>query len=434
MASVSDLELDLYCLSDPGREPSKQVNEDSGQTANTSFGTLALVCDGMGGHAHGQAASRAAVGTIIEHLSQPTGGRTPGAALVEAIQRANHIVYEQGGGPDVEGRPGTTCVAVLIHQGGAEIAHVGDSRMYLLRGAQIYRMTRDHSVVQQMVDAGMITAEQALEHPDSNRITRALGMAPTVDVELRAGPLELAPGDLFLLASDGLTDLVSDNEILSIATNRGPEGLETTCRALVDMANLRGGHDNITVLVARVLRVPTKDIAQAPVAQTTPEAFAGPKTLVDGGASPTEVEAPATLASATLDSSPERAAPWPHGDSGAGRTVPGNIAAPGSPGNVPAAGYPHPPARTDTEPGLTQSPFHSSSDSDRGRFVSDYPGRVSQFSGKGKVVLLLAALFTLFIVGAIVLWWIVQTLSKPESVTRFDPMFREAPAESDRFT
>lgn len=425
MASVSDLELDLYCLSDPGREPSKQVNEDSGQAAATSFGTLALVCDGMGGHAHGQAASRAAVSAIIEQLSQPADARTPGAALVEAIQRANHTVYEQGGGPEVEGRPGTTCVAVLMHKGGAEIAHVGDSRCYLLRGGQIYRLTRDHSVVQQMVDAGMISAEQALEHPDSNRITRALGMAPTVEVELHAGSFEVATGDIFLLASDGLTDLVNDAEILSIVINRGAEGLETACRALIDMANLRGGHDNITVLLVRVLRVPTRDIASAPVPQTAPHAFSGPKTVVDRGAPATHVEAPATLASATLDSSPEHAAPWPQAEPGPGHTLPGNVA---------ARGYPAVAGRTDTEPGLTQSPFHPASDSGRGRFMSDYPGRPSQLSRKGKVVLLLAALFTIFIVGSIVLWWIVQTLSKPASKIGSEPLFPEAPAESDRFT
>jgi serine/threonine protein phosphatase PrpC len=117
-------------------------------------------------------------------------------------------------------------------------------------------MTRDHSVVQQMLDANMITEEQALEHPDSNRITRALGMAPEVDVELRKGPLPIAAGDVFLLTSDGLTDLVSDQELLSVATNRGAEGLQAACQALVNTANMRGGHDNITVLMLKMAQKP----------------------------------------------------------------------------------------------------------------------------------------------------------------------------------
>ncbi len=241
MPSVSDPEVELFCVSDPGREPTKQVNEDSGRATRTRLGHLALVCDGMGGHAHGQAASQAAVDTVIERLSHPPFDRAPGPALVQAIQHANHVVYQQGGGPTVEGRPGTTCVAVLVHAGGAEIAHVGDSRVYLIRSGQIYRMTRDHSVVQQLVDAGMLSAEQAVEHPDANRITRALGMAPTVEVELYPGPFEVGPGDLFLLVSDGLTDLVPDPEIASVVNNRVGEGLAAACQALVDLANLRGG-------------------------------------------------------------------------------------------------------------------------------------------------------------------------------------------------
>ena len=103
MPSVSDPEVELFCVSDPGREPTKQVNEDSGRTTRTRLGHLALVCDGMGGHAHGQAASQAAVDTIIEQLSRPPFDRPPGPALAQAIQQANHVVYQQGGGPGYSG-------------------------------------------------------------------------------------------------------------------------------------------------------------------------------------------------------------------------------------------------------------------------------------------------------------------------------------------
>ena len=403
MPSVSEPEVDLFCLSDPGREPTKQVNEDSGRATRTRLGHLALVCDGMGGHAHGQAASQAAVDTIIERLSHPPFDRAPGPALAQAIQHANQVVYQQGGGPTIEGRPGTTCVAVLVHAGGAEIAHVGDSRVYLMRGGQIYRMTRDHSVVQQLVDAGMLSAEQALTHPDANRITRALGMAPTVEVELYPGPFEVSAGDLFLLASDGLTDLVSDAEISSVVVSRVGEGLPAACRALIDLANLRGGHDNITVLMIRIVRAERPaTVAQSPVAPpgTRPPSFGGPKTLVDD-TSPTQVDPPRTVTESTLGSSPTHDLPGP----------PLPLA---NPAEAPQRAIPAdtaPGTTRDTEPGLAHPPFHAQGGSSGGQFLSEYPSRVAKLSKNGKILLVLAAVFTLLIVGSIVLWWIVRAVS-----------------------
>src|SRR5690606_37277713 len=115
-----------------------------------------------GGHSHGQAASRTAVHTIFGKLTEGAPELSPGQALVRAIQAANQAVYREGGEASVEARPGSTCVAVLMHAGGGEPAHVADFRVYLMRGERIYRMTRDHSVVQQLLDAGMISEEQAL--------------------------------------------------------------------------------------------------------------------------------------------------------------------------------------------------------------------------------------------------------------------------------
>jgi len=421
MPSVSDPEVDLFCVSDPGREPTKQVNEDSGRATRTRLGHLALVCDGMGGHAHGQAASQAAVDTIIEWLSQPPFDRPPGPALAQAIQQANHVVYQQGGGPAIEGRPGTTCVAVLVHNGGAEIAHVGDSRVYLIRGAQIYRMTRDHSVVQQLVDAGMLSAEQALTHPDANRITRALGMAPTVDVELYPGPFEVGPGDLFILASDGLTDLVPDPEILGVVQNRLGEGLPVACQALVDLANLRGGHDNITVLMLRVQNVQRPLVAPSPVVLpgARAQAFGGPKTVVDQDTSPTQVDAPPTITGDALQSSPTHdlpGPPLPLGNAPAPRATPPGDTAPGT--------------TRDTEPGLEHSPFHPASPSTGGHFLSEYPSRVAKLSKNGKILLVLAAVFTLLIVGSIVLWWIVRAVSHTPATPSSLLRTRTPPVES----
>src|SRR5690606_32756792 len=114
-------------------------------------------------------------------------------------------------------RPGSTVVAVLVHEGGAEVAHVGDSRLYLVHAGAISQVTKDHSMVQQMVDHNLIRAEDAAKHPDANKILRALGIAKEVEVEVRPEPVAYAAGDVFVLCSDGLSDLVEPAEILQIA-------------------------------------------------------------------------------------------------------------------------------------------------------------------------------------------------------------------------
>src|SRR5262249_35026883 len=140
-----------------------------------------------------------------------------------------------------------------------DVAHVGDSRAYVIRQNQIYPLTRDHSMVQGMIDAGMLTEEQAIGHPDSNKITRALGMKPEVEVEVRPEPMELFPGDVLLQSSDGLTDLALGYDILG-ATRQAfaSGGCQHACDMLVQLANSRGGHDNITVQMARVMEVGPK--------------------------------------------------------------------------------------------------------------------------------------------------------------------------------
>ncbi len=246
--------MDCAELTDPGRDPSKQINEDACALVSTPLGVLGIVCDGMGGHSGGREASTAGVRSVVERLASGVGSARD--ALNEAVEAAATSVYAVGADAPPELRPGSTCVAVLLHEGGAEIAHVGDSRAYLLRGNTISRLTRDHSMVQQLVDAGMLTPEAAAEHPESNKITRALGIAPTVEVELRQAPLRLLPGDMVLLCSDGLTDLVSDDEIAMITRTNLELGPEHLAQVMVNIANSRGGHDNITVVVMVVVEVP----------------------------------------------------------------------------------------------------------------------------------------------------------------------------------
>jgi PPM family protein phosphatase len=186
----------------------------------------------------------------------------------------------------------------LIHAAGVDVSHVGDSRAYLIRDGVIYRLTRDHSVVQHMIDAGMLSPADAATHPDANRITRALGMTPEVEVEVTPQSHPIAPADVFILTSDGLTDLLSDQEIQEMARTHLPYGLEVAGRRLIDLANARGGHDNITVQLLRVAAVGQPEEAkpvphaQTPAPATAPFAPArpdAPDTIVDPGAAPTQV-------------------------------------------------------------------------------------------------------------------------------------------------
>lgn len=251
------LKIEFDQASDPGRDPNKQINEDSCGYAESKFGHLCVLCDGMGGHYGGREASRLAIATIFDVIERSPDTTAPIDALRAAIQEAGRRVYGLGGPPENRARPGSTVVAMVLHDRGVDVAHVGDSRAYCIRADQIYPLTRDHSMVQGMVDAGLLTEAQAIGHPDSNKITRALGMGTEPDVEVRPEPMELFVGDVLLMSSDGLTDLVLPADILSTAQRAlAAGGVAGACQALVALANERGGHDNITVQIARVLEVP----------------------------------------------------------------------------------------------------------------------------------------------------------------------------------
>ena len=240
--------VEIASRTDPGRDPDKQVNEDAAAHAEVTLGLLAVVCDGMGGHAGGKEASELAVKTILEIMQAASEKTAPRDALRVAIEEANSRVWSM---PTNEGgyRPGSTVVAILAHMGGVEIAHVGDSRIYLVHSGAITQVTKDHSMVQEMVDRNLIKQEEAANHPDANKIMRALGIAKEVAVELRPEPVAHVAGDVFILCSDGLSDLVNPSEILDIAGSRPPA---QAAGQLVDLANARGGHDNITAMIVRM--------------------------------------------------------------------------------------------------------------------------------------------------------------------------------------
>jgi len=264
--------------SDPGRDPNKQINEDSCGYEETRFGHLVVLCDGMGGHYGGREASRTAIATIFEVIKQAPANASAAQALKAAIEEAGRRVYQLGGPPENRGRPGSTVVAMLVGDHGLDVAHVGDSRAYCIRAGQIYPLTRDHSMVQGMIDAGMISEAEAIGHPDSNKITRALGMRPDVEVEVRPEPMELFPGDVLLQSSDGLTDLVLGIDILGAVRQALASGtLPYATNQLVQLANDRGGHDNVTVQMIRVVDVPPRGAMTIPQAPGIGSPTAGPQ-------------------------------------------------------------------------------------------------------------------------------------------------------------
>jgi protein phosphatase len=227
----------------------RQVNEDAGlliEPENAALledkGRLALVADGMGGHAAGEVASRLAVAVISRrYYAQPEGAR---AALEQAFREANQEIYKAAQSDRRLHGMGTTCTALALRPSGALCAHVGDSRLYLVRGGEIYLMSEDHSAVMELVRRGILSRAAARRHTDKNIILRALGTQPEVAVAIWEKSFPVRAGDCFVLCSDGLSDLVEDEEIKQAALSADPA---SACEHLIALAKKRGGHDNITV-------------------------------------------------------------------------------------------------------------------------------------------------------------------------------------------
>jgi len=205
------------------------------------LGDLLVVCDGMGGHAAGEVASKIGVETILSmYYGEASEDRAH--VLEQAFEQANEQIYARG-----NGSMGTTGVAALLLHDALHIANVGDSRAYLIRDGEIRQISRDHSFVGDQVAAGLITADQARSSPHRNVITRALGYQSGVTVDMFRWPLQI--DDIIVLCSDGLHGMVTDAEIARIAGEASPD---TAVHQLIDLANSRGGTDNITVAIAQV--------------------------------------------------------------------------------------------------------------------------------------------------------------------------------------
>lgn len=231
----------------------RSSNQDA--FAYTEFGGgnfCAVVCDGMGGHVGGSVASETAIAAFQKQISMADEAslkeRNIETMLESSVKRANEAVFSRSiVEPSLKGM-GTTIVTVFSYEGSDYVAHVGDSRAYFFDGECIVRLTKDHSVVQEMIDKGEITEEDAKRHPYKHVITRVLGVDPEVSVEVSAIDLT-SPGRL-LLCSDGLSNMVTDHELEEFL--RLDVDISDLCELLVAAANERGGNDNITVVVAEI--------------------------------------------------------------------------------------------------------------------------------------------------------------------------------------
>ena len=229
----------------PGNEDSFFADPENG---------VFLVADGMGGHAAGEIASRMAAEMIgpdvARAVAQGIGGRDLGDRIVQLIEEANQAIRGRAHSePDKSGMGTTVTLLVLSSRGRYRVGQVGDSRGYVFRDGRIGQVTRDHTLVQQQVEEGRLTTEQARSHPLSHILTRALGTEVRVHVDIYEG--EARAGDVFLLCSDGLTGMLSDEDIAEILRSNGQD-IEAAAEALIGAANAAGGQDNITALLVRV--------------------------------------------------------------------------------------------------------------------------------------------------------------------------------------
>jgi PPM family protein phosphatase len=245
--------VEVASLSDVGCQ--RENNEDSylywepaGDDEFQRKGRLAVIADGMGGHEGGQEASRMAVQTVREVYDQALGD-DPQTALVEAFAAAHSRIQDYAERHPAFQGMGTTCTALVVRGRQLYFAHIGDSRLYLIRDARILRLTRDHSYVGRLVESGIVRAEDAEKHPQRHILTAALGAGREVVVDGAEQGVALLDGDDLLLCTDGLWGVVTEEELEQAVSSTAPA---ECCAALVQLARQRGGPDNITLQVLRV--------------------------------------------------------------------------------------------------------------------------------------------------------------------------------------
>ncbi|MBL8303912.1 MAG: Stp1/IreP family PP2C-type Ser/Thr phosphatase [Ideonella sp.] len=244
------MEFEFFCATDTGR--SRSNNEDS-VTADPAC-AMVVLADGMGGYNAGEVASQMATSHIRTELGSWLGQAAANAsdaeirrAMALCVDNANRAIFESAKANPHQAGMGTTLVMGVFRGEHLWMGHVGDSRGYRLRDGEIAQITRDHSLLQEQIDAGLISPEQAAFSANKNLVTRAVGVEPSVQLEVHRH--EVQPGDLYLLCSDGLSDMVDDAAMAQLL--RDCDSLEAGAAALVDAANEAGGRDNISVILAR---------------------------------------------------------------------------------------------------------------------------------------------------------------------------------------
>lgn len=241
--------MNIWGITDQGVV--RQQNQDVFHIETCGDMTLGLVCDGMGGARAGNVASQMAVDqflTSVKRLKLERWREDPEALLNRAAREANEVVYEKATtDPDCAGM-GTTMVAVLVIDQLAYLLNIGDSRGYLVSQGRVEKITRDHSVVERLLLSGQITEEEARQHPQKNLITRALGVEPRVDADFYRQ--YLSPGDYLLLCSDGLSNVVTEEEMLHQVSQEGEDS--SCCQRLLDIAISKGAPDNVTVVLLQM--------------------------------------------------------------------------------------------------------------------------------------------------------------------------------------
>jgi serine/threonine protein phosphatase PrpC len=226
-------------ITDTGRR--RRRNED----AYVFEPPLFAIADGMGGAQAGEVASRLAAAALKESGAE-TGGEE---RIYDLIQEANRRVYDRSSRDPATSGMGTTITVALVENGNVAFGHVGDSRAYLIRDRRMEQITEDHSLVNELMKSGKLSPEEAEAHPQRSVITRALGTDPDVDVDTFT--IEAQVGDVFLLCSDGLTDMVAEDEIFELVDGNRPD-IDAALKALVRAANRSGGEDNITVVAFEI--------------------------------------------------------------------------------------------------------------------------------------------------------------------------------------
>ncbi len=237
--------MKTFSMTDVGRK--REINQDYMYTSEAAVGSLPnlfLVADGMGGHAAGDYASRFTVEKVVDYVLNAAKSE-PILVLGEAIREANYLLYQEADKDSEKKDMGTTIVAAVVSGSQLYTANVGDSRLYVINHEGITQITRDHSLVQEMVRMGEMNKEDAKEHPDKNIITRAVGVMPEVAVDFFE--TSLRAGDLVLLCTDGLTNMVEDEEIRRIVLEQ--RDMVEMAEKLIQKANENGGRDNITAVL-----------------------------------------------------------------------------------------------------------------------------------------------------------------------------------------